>query len=438
MSRPRGSPLLRVVIPALDEARTLPGLLTDLAGLEVSHEVVVVDGGSTDDTGAVAREAGAQVVASGRGRALQMNRGAEGARAPWLLFLHADSRLPAPARTALARWLSDPPADVVAAWFGFLLDGDDAFWRLLEAGQRLRERLFGLVYGDQGLLVRREGFERIGGFPSLPLMEDVEVLRRLRRIGRVRPLPAHLRTSPRRYREEGRARGWIRNSLLMTLYLAGVPARHLARWYPARRSSAPAPRDVVLVFAKLPVPGQVKTRLARDVGPERAAALYAGMGRAVVDRLRGGPYRLIVCHDPPERSEEVAAWLGRSGTEFWPQRAGDLGERLVHALAVALGQADRVCVVGTDAPDLDRDLVAQAFANLGPGRVVLGPARDGGYYLLGLSEPCPALFRDIQWSTPAVADQTRARARGEGLTVVELPPLTDVDTLADLPPALRP
>lgn len=438
MSRPGAAPLLRVVIPALDEARTLPGLLADLARLGIPHEVVVVDGGSTDDTGAVAREAGARVVTSPRGRAQQMNRGAAGACTPWLLFLHADSRLPAAARSALDHWLEDPPADVVAAWFGFLLDGDDAFWRLLEAGQRLRERLYGLVYGDQGLLVRREGFERIGGFPPLPLMEDVEVLRRLRRIGMVRPLPAELLTSPRRYQEGGRWLGWIRNSLLMTLYLAGVPARHLVRWYPARRGSAPAPRDVVLVFAKLPVPGQVKTRLAQDVGPEQAAALYAGMGRAVVDRLRGGPYRLIVCHDPPERSEEVAAWLGRSGTEFWPQRAGDLGERLAHALALALGQADRVCVVGTDAPDLDRSLVAQAFANLGPGRIVLGPARDGGYYLLGLTEPCPALFRDIQWSTPSVADQTRARAQAEGLIVVELPPLTDVDTVADLPPAQRP
>ncbi|NIP61193.1 MAG: glycosyltransferase, partial [Gemmatimonadetes bacterium] len=285
-------PNLGVVVPTLNEADRLPLLLADLARLPVAHTTVVADGGSTDGTRDLALRRGARVVEAPRGRGVQLNAGARAVgEAPWLLFLHADVRLSAEAGEALAAWLRRGDRER-AAFFRFGLEGDDWFWRFLEFGQRLRERIYGLVYGDQGLVVSRELFHDVGGYPEIPLMEDVEILRRLRRRVRVERLPATLRASPRRYEREGRCYGWLRNAALVSLYLAGVGPERLAAWYgPMAHGSGEAPSGragpaadggggpgasrkasrILLVFAKAPVPGRVKTRLASALGPAAAA-----------------------------------------------------------------------------------------------------------------------------------------------------------------------
>ena len=228
---------LGVVIPTINEAGRLPGLLADLAEVQLPLHVVVSDGGSADDTLKLARAAGATCLSGHRGRAAQMNAGARALDTPWILFLHADSRLPPASRSALVAALRADNG-LAAAYFPFRLRGRGWFWRLVETGQRLRERLTGLVYGDQGLLVRREAFEAVGGYPELPLMEDVEMVRRLRRSGGIERLPGPLLTSPRTYRRLGRWRVWLRNGVAISLYLAGVAPRRLLRWYP-ERSRAP-------------------------------------------------------------------------------------------------------------------------------------------------------------------------------------------------------
>ena len=422
------APLLGVVIPALDEAETLPSLFRDLADLPVPHRVVVADGGSADGTRTVARNAGALVVEAPRGRARQLNAGARLLGTPWLLFLHADSRIPSRTGEALARFLEQARPEE-AAHFAFALQGSHWFWRFIEMGQGLRERFAGLVYGDQGLLVHRALFREVGGYPELPLMEDVEMISRLRTVARVRKIPAPLLTSPRRYRESGRWRSWVRNTLLISLYKAGVSPGRLVRFYPSRT----ARRDrMLLVFAKEPLPGRVKTRLASDLGPERAAAIYRDMGRRIVDQVRGGPYRIRVCFDPPRARKAMRAWLGKEVVEYRPQHAGDLGARMEAAFREAFSRARRVVIVGTDAPDVDRHRVEAAFRLLDNAEVVLGPARDGGYYLLGLRRPVPELFRDMPWSTDRVLEITRERVRTLGLREALLSPLSDVDTLEDL------
>ena len=224
---------LGVVIPTINEAGHLPGLLADLAEVPLPLRIVVSDGGSADDTLELARTGGAVCLSGPRGRAVQMNAGARALDTPWLLFLHADSRLPPTSRSALVSALrSDNGA--AAAYFPFRLHGRGWFWRLIETGQRLRERVTGLVYGDQGLLVRREIFEAVGGYPDVPLMEDVEMVRRLRRSGRIERLPGPLVTSPRTYQRLGRWKVWLRNGAAISLYLAGVAPERLLRWYPER------------------------------------------------------------------------------------------------------------------------------------------------------------------------------------------------------------
>jgi rSAM/selenodomain-associated transferase 2 len=216
---------ISIIIPVLDEERRIGHCLAELQGFE---EFIVVDGGSRDRTVEIARAAGARVETAPRGRASQMNHGARLASGEVLLFLHADVSLPEGAAAHVERSFSD--AGVVAGAF--------RTWHVADDGRRapwlhladLRSRLSGLPYGDQALFVRRQAFERAGGFPDQPLMEDLELSRRLRRLGRVAIVPASVRVSGRRFLAHP-----IRDTLLVNafplLYRLGVPAERLARFY---------------------------------------------------------------------------------------------------------------------------------------------------------------------------------------------------------------
>lgn len=223
-------PRLGVVIPTLDEEETLPHLLADLTALDMPVEVMVADGGSRDQTLEVARRRGARVIQGERGRGRQMNAGARAIDTPWILFLHADSRLPLQTAEALSRWLDSPPT-CQAGHFSFRLDQDGLWWSVIERGQRIREKLTGLAYGDQGLVLSRAVFEEVNGIPEIPLMEDVEIVRRLRRNGGLDRIAAPLITSARRYQREGPVRSWVRNVVLLFLYSVGVSPGALSRWY---------------------------------------------------------------------------------------------------------------------------------------------------------------------------------------------------------------
>ena len=436
-----------IVIPALDEAGYLPHLLDDLSGLALEHVVLVVDGGSRDETVAAARAGGADVMWSRRGRARQMNAGARLVAARWLLFLHADSRLGDEALRAIEDHVRDDRPD--AAYFGLRLAHPHRHYRIIERGQRLRERLSGLVYGDQGLLVRRNLFYELGPYPDEPIMEDVILNRRLRRAGRLVRLPAAISTSARRYEEEGRFRAWLRNVRVMGRFLAGAKPVDLAARYPVRRpgggdtdgavsSRGDGGRSTLLVFAKAPRPGEVKTRLAHGLGRggspdhEAAAALYRRMGRLIVGDVAQAPATLTVCYDPPGAEAEVRDWLGRAARRYWPQGGGDLGERMTRMFARAFEAAERVVVIGTDTPAVGAGTVARALSALDSADVVLGPSSDGGYYLMGLRKPCPGLFAGIPWSTGSVLRDTVAGALSRGLGVTFLEVETDVDTAEDL------
>ena len=447
-----------VVIPALDEEESLPGLLGDLLGLGLESVVLVVDGGSGDGTVAAARAGGAMVMRSRQGRARQMNAGAELLSTPWLLFLHADSRVGDEALRAIEGHVRGERRE--AAYCGLQISHPHFYYRLIERGQRVRERLSGLVYGDQGLLIRRDRFFSAGLFPDEPIMEDVILNRRLRGEGELVRLPASISTSARRYEEEGKVRGWLRNVRLMSRFLAGGEPGELAARYPARRSVGGERADgaaevgahedgiscgehdraTLLVFAKAPRPGEVKTRLARSLGrddtPEydKAAALYRRMGRMIADAVAEAPATVTVCYDPPNAEVEMRDWLGSAAAQYWPQGAGDLGERMSRMFTRGFEHSERVVVIGTDTPAVDTRTITRALAALDTADVVLGPSRDGGYYLLALCEPHPSLFEGIEWSTGSVLAATVARAENLGLRVTFLEVEADVDTAGDLAP----
>lgn len=194
------------------------------------------------------------------------------------------------------------------------------------------------------------------------------------------------------------------------------------------------PREdrTLIVFAKVPRAGRVKTRLAAAIGDVEAASLYGIMGRRVLDGVRGGDYRLVAYIAPGNELAEAREWLGATGVHFRPQEGADLGERLADAFRREFRLARSVCAIGTDAPAVDRRVVERAFAELSTHELVLGPALDGGYYLIGATGYWPELFRDVPWSTEEVMTATLARARALRLRTAALEPLPDIDTVDDL------
>lgn len=218
---------LSVVIPALNAAQTLSSCL---GRLDRAHEVIVVDGGSSDDTVRIAEAQGASWLPSQRGRGVQLRSGADAASGDWLLFLHADTLLGSGWSDAVQRHMSSEAAS--AGYFRFRLQSDAWQARLVEAGVRIRARALGLPYGDQALLISRDLYDRIGGYRPLPLLEDVDLVRRLGR-RRLRQLPADALTSAKRWQEDGWFARSARNVACLALYRAGVSPERIASLYAA-------------------------------------------------------------------------------------------------------------------------------------------------------------------------------------------------------------
>jgi rSAM/selenodomain-associated transferase 2 len=223
-------PPLAVVIPARQEALRLPGLLAQLAQApQLVGEVVVVDAGSEDATALVASLAGARVLRSGANRGQQLALGVAASSAPWLLLLHADARLPAGWAPALVAAMA---AGDRQAWaFRLAIDGGDPALRLVEAAVWLRSLCWQLPYGDQGLLLSRRQLVAVGGIRPLPLMEDLDLVQRLRRQVPIRLLPLALRVDGRRWRRLGVWRTCWSNWRLRRAWRQGVPAPILAEIY---------------------------------------------------------------------------------------------------------------------------------------------------------------------------------------------------------------
>lgn len=222
---------LSVIIPTLDAAASLPATLGALAAArDLVREVIVADGASSDATTALAEAAGARAVTTPRGRGIQLAAGAAAATGDWLLFLHADTR-PEPGWIAeVSRFIADAGNRGRAGYFAYRLDDASPAARRLERIVAWRSRVLGLPYGDQGLILARDLYRELGGFPPLVLMEDVAFARRIGR-RRLVALKAAVLTSAARYRREGYLRRSLRNLGCLALYFLGLPPRLILRLY---------------------------------------------------------------------------------------------------------------------------------------------------------------------------------------------------------------
>lgn len=220
------APVLSVIIPTLNEAKLLPAAIASATASGV--EIVVVDGGSKDETVQLAEGLGARVVRAARGRGRQLAAGAEAATGAVLLFLHADAVLPVGYQHEVCRAMADSRCTVGA--FRLRIGSRGLGLRLVEWGAGLRSRWLGIPYGDQAMFVRAADYRGVGGFSTLPMMEDLEFVWRLRRLGRVRTLRSPVVVSPRSWRVHGVLRFTMWNVLFASAFLVGISPLRVARW----------------------------------------------------------------------------------------------------------------------------------------------------------------------------------------------------------------
>jgi rSAM/selenodomain-associated transferase 2 len=222
------NPQISIIIPTLNEAENITAAIATTQPSS-NTEIIVVDGGSQDDTVPIAQSLGVKVISSSPSRAVQMNTGAAVASGEILLFLHADTRLPIGFDEMIATALQQPK--VVAGAFALRIDGALAGLRWVETGVNWRSRWLQMPYGDQAIFITKSVFQKNGGFPELAIMEDFELIRCLKRIGRITILPVPVITSARRWIQKGVWKTTLINQIVIIAYLLGVQPERIRQWY---------------------------------------------------------------------------------------------------------------------------------------------------------------------------------------------------------------
>ncbi|OYD89368.1 glycosyltransferase [Nostoc sp. 'Peltigera membranacea cyanobiont' 213] len=219
---------ISIIIAAINEARNIKETIATTQS-RLNIEVILVDGGSQDDTVAIAQSLGVKVISSSPGRAVQMNAGAVASGGEILLFLHADTRLPTGFDEMICTALQQP--GTVAGAFNLRIDAPLLSLRWVELGVKWRSHFCQMPYGDQAIFLTKESFQQIGGFPELPIMEDFELIRRLKTIGRIVIISTPVITSARRWLQKGVFKTTLLNQLVIIAYLLGVSPERIRSWY---------------------------------------------------------------------------------------------------------------------------------------------------------------------------------------------------------------
>jgi rSAM/selenodomain-associated transferase 2/rSAM/selenodomain-associated transferase 1 len=418
---------LSIIVPVLNEAAGIESALSALQPLRAAGaELIVADGGSTDETVTLATPLADRIVQAPRGRAAQMNAGAAVASGNILLFLHADCTLPAGATAAITDGLAASGKN----WgrFDVRLAGRHPLLAIVAAMMNLRSRLTGIATGDQGLFISRACFERVGGYAAMPLMEDIDLCTRLKAHGKPLCLAARITASGRRWELHGVLRTIVLMWRLRLAYFCGADPATLARQY----GYAPRIDATIAVFAKAPEPGAAKTRLIPLLGAAGAAALQARLTeRALATAAEAALGPVTLWCTPTTEHPLLTSAAAATGAGRAAQCDGDLGARMFAATAAALVDFSRVIIIGTDCPALTPVQLREAAAALEDDDAVLVPAEDGGYALIGLRRADARVFAGIEWGGATVMAATRRNLAALGWRWRELAPSWDVDRPED-------
>jgi rSAM/selenodomain-associated transferase 2/rSAM/selenodomain-associated transferase 1 len=421
-------------VPAPGDDSLLIRIETLIQLLRQDDELVLVDGGSTDLSWAVlqtlAEHPKVTAIQSDKGRAQQMNAGAGKARGDVLLFLHADTVLTKAAWQELLLRLD------ASIWgrFNVFIDGKSAWLPVVAWFMNHRSRMTKIGTGDQALFVGRELFDQVGGFPKQPLMEDIELCKRLKRVAPQKfvAVASPVSTSGRRWDVNG---AWATIVLMWRfrfLYWRGVSADTLTTLYADARQKLPV---TVAVFAKYPQAGRVKTRLIPMLGAGQCAVFARYLLLSTLDKLQGINVALWTDGGSPD---EWAALLKGRAIRRYIQPEGHLGVRMRTAVETHLRGCELVVLLGPDAVEFTVNHLRELIDAARQHGLAFVPAHDGGYVALACNRVVPEIFSEsIEWGTAHVAEQTRATLHRERSQAVWLAPQLDIDEPDDLEQAIQ-
>lgn len=415
-----------IIIPTYNEELFIEKVLKSLAKIENS-EIIIADGGSSDKTIEIAKEYNVKIVKSKAGRGIQLNEGVKISGGEILCFLHADTLLPENGFNLINEFFKNSDNKICRFKLGF----DISHWLLDRYKTYSKFDTVFTRFGDMFIAIRKNYFDEIGGFPNWKTFEDVEFLSKASAKVKIGILNSEVISSARTFTKFGLINQQIYNGYLMTKYLLGFRNFIVEnRYYERKQKHINA---AIILFLKYPVKGKVKTRLAKSIGDEKAVRLYKKLAENVLESISNltNSYKYIF-YSEKEEKDLIRNWI-KEKYFFAAQNGEDLGERMKNAFNLVFSHgAKNVIIIGSDIPDLSKEIIDEAIDKLDENDIVIGPSPDGGYYLLGMKKDSPFLFDKIIYSTSSVLDETIEKIKENKLTYHILQTLEDIDTEDEL------
>ncbi len=415
-----------VIIPTLNEEKYIAGCIDNINTCLPGAEIIISDGGSRDKTLQLASKKGALILSSLNGRGSQLNLGAQKAKGSTLIFLHADTELPKNCDTFIDEAFKNEKVQV--ATFKMKFDIDNRILNFYSWFTKF-DSVF-TRFGDCGIVVRKNYFNAGNRFPEWKIFEDVQYLRTARKKAGVFTLPCFVTTSARRFLQNGFIRTQLRNSIYVFQYLITQKPEKIYSKYNRMKNLN---KNAVIIFSKYPQKGKVKTRMASTLGHTFAKDFYKVCAEHTFNEtLKVKNSRSFLFYSDEKDRDKIKKWTN-SKFLLHPQQGKDLGEKMLNAFkSVFKNNVKKTVIIGTDLPDISSDIIEKSFDLLDECDVVLGPATDGGYYLLGMKKIYEKLFVDLPWSTDRLLGKTLEIINYLNLRVSILPELSDIDTEIDL------
>ena len=343
------------------------------------------------------------------------------------MFLHADTFLPDNAFEILSEFFNNNENNICRFLLGF--DIDHYLLNFYLSFSKY-DSIF-TNFGDSAIVVRKSFFNSIVGFKNAEIFEDVDFFRRAKKIQKITILPAKVISSARRFMQQGIIKQQFINIYLFMKYFVKVKPKILSKIY--NNSSFHKREAAIIVFLRYPTLGNVKRRLAITTGKEFALNFYKLCATKMISEIKKvGKTNKYIFYSEKSEYESVKKWLGK--TLFYSFQDGNtLGKRMQNAFQkiFSLGEK-KVIIIGTDIPDLNKKIINEAITCLEKNDIVIGPSKDGGYYLLGMKKMYNQLFEDIKFSTSNVYSQTISEIEKLGLQYSSLQQLQDIDTEEDI------
>ena len=417
-----------VIIPTLNEEKYIVSCIKNIKSCLLKVEIIVSDGGSTDKTIEIAEDNGAKILFTNNGRGAQLNLGVKSASGDILIFLHADTLLPNNTNVLIDNIFADD--NVKVATFKMKFDIDN--WILNFYSWFTRFDSIFTRFGDCGIVVRKNYFIDGNHFPNWKLFEDVHFLRQARKTIGVNTLPGFVTTSTRRFLQNGFIKTQIRNSIYIMQYLINKKPDELYSKYNKMKDFN---KNAIIVFARFPTKGKVKTRLAKTLGGKFAKDFYKICAEHTFNeilKIHKNDTRKFIFYSDEKDREKIKKWT-HSKFLLSPQKGKDLGEKMQNAFQTVFNNGvSKTLIIGTDLPEISSEIINRSFELLNNNDIVIGPATDGGYYLLGMKNVYKELFTNLPWSTDKLFENTIDIINKLNLSISYLPRLSDIDTEEDL------